>query len=111
MPQIRILGQSNPAATTETVLYTVPQGKYALISFLNIATISASTVSFRMGVSVGGGALATADYLYYDVDIVTKDAFRDSDLEGLRLEEGDEVRIYASTNELGFTLFGTEVGV
>jgi len=111
MPQRRILGQSNPAATTETVLYTVPQGCYAILSLMNIATISASTVAFRMGISVGGGALATADYLYYNVDIVTKDAFRDSDLEGLRLEEGDEVRIYASTNELGFTLFGTEVGV
>ncbi len=110
MPTQRILGQSNPAATTETVLYTVPQGKHCIVGLLNIATISNSTVSFRVGISVGGGALATADYLYYNVDIVKKDSFRDSDLEGLRLDEGDEVRIYASTNELGFTLFGTEAG-
>lgn len=114
MPQTSILAQVAPAATTETTLYQVPADKYCLLTSLSIANRGAGTVSFRLSISKAGAATATKDYRYYDKDILTKDSFIDdfsvNQLKGLRIESLDIIRIYASTNELSFNLFGTEVG-
>lgn len=113
MASTRILAQSNPAATTDTVLYTVPQGKHTFLELLNVANRSNSSRTFRIGISVGGGAMANEDYLYYNVTITGNNTMRDDfseSFEGVRLEASDEVRVYASANDLTFTLIGTEEG-
>ncbi len=118
MPRIRIYEKSAPASTTETDLYTVPAGKYAIITLINIATIGAGTVQFRIGIKNGAGALVTADYLYYNAEILTKETVRDIDFSrmgglkgGLWLDSGDRIVVYGSTAELAFQVFGEEIGV
>lgn len=45
----KVLGQSNPAATTATTLYTVPSATSAVCSTIVIAALGAST-TFRIAV-------------------------------------------------------------
>lgn len=103
----KVLGQVNPNATTETTLYTVPAANSAVISTMSICNFSSSFTSFRVSVSVGGGATANKDYIYKDLIIAGNDTFAATF--GLTLNAGDVVRVYAGTNTLAFNLFGQEI--
>jgi hypothetical protein len=99
-----VLAQSAPSATTETDLYTVPAGTSANITSLVVTNRSAATVTFRVSVSVGGGATANKDYLYYDTPIYAYSTIKIDNIG--TLSATDKIRIYASTANLSFNLFG-----
>lgn len=101
------LGQSSPNATTETDLYTVPASTSAVCSTLVVCNRSATATTFRVSVSVGGGATANKDYLYYDLAIGGNDTFVST--LGVTLATTDKVRVYAGAATLSFGLFGTEI--
>lgn len=101
------LGQAAPLATSETVLYTVPAATSAIASSLTVCNRSASPDKFRFSVSVGGGATATKDYLYYDLTINGNDTFTAT--LGITLATGDVVRVYAGTANLSFSLWGSQI--
>ena len=42
----KVLGQSNPAATTLTTLYTVPAATQAVISSISVANLTATAATF-----------------------------------------------------------------
>lgn len=107
MTTLKVLGQSAPSATTETDLYTVPGGKTTVCSTLMVCNRSATATTFRVSVSVSGGATATKDYLYYDVPIGGNDTFAATI--GIALGAADKVRVYAGAATLSFNLFGQEV--
>jgi hypothetical protein len=108
MPETpKVLGQSNPDATTLTDLYTVPSRTYAKVSSIVVCNRSASTTFFRVSVAPDGDADSDEHYIYYDVDIVGNDTFDGSI--GAMLEPTDVVRCYAGAATLSFNLFGTEV--
>lgn len=102
----KVLGQSAPSATTETDLYTVPSATSAVGSTLVIANRSTDT-TFRVSVSVGGGATANKDYLAYDSPITANDTLTLT--LGFTLSTTDKVRVYAGSANLSFNLFGTEI--
>jgi hypothetical protein len=103
----KVLGQSAPNATTETDLYTVPALTQAIISSLTICNRSAAVVTFRVSISVGGGATANKDYRYYDVTIPPRDTFIAT--VGWCMGAADKMRVYASTANLSFSLDGSEI--
>lgn len=103
----KVLGQSAPAATTLTDLYTVPGGTSTAASTLVVCNRSATGTTFRASVAVGGAADATSQYLYYDVTIVGNDTFCAT--LGLTLAATDKVRVYAGAATLTFSLFGVEI--
>jgi len=103
---IKTLGQQAPGATTETDLYTVPAATSAVISTITICNRNASSATFRISVSVGGGATANKDYIYYDVTIAGNDTFAAT--MGMTLATTDKIKVYASTANLSFNLFGQE---
>lgn len=103
----KILGQSAPSATTETVLYTVPASTSSICSSLSVTNRGATTTTFRISVSAAGAATANKDYIYYDVNIPTHDTFMATI--GITLAATDVVRIYAGNANLSFNLFGTEI--
>ena len=106
METIKILGQSNPAATTETTLYTVPDSKAAVISSIVVCNRDGGNKSFRISVSYGGAATANKDYLYYDTSMT---AHESKEIKiGLTLSNADVIRIYASSTDLSFNCFGSE---
>jgi len=103
----KVLGQAAPNATTETTLYDCPSGYNAVGSSIVVCNRANTDTTFRISVSVGGGATANKDYLYYDVPISANDTFIATI--GITLYEDDIVRVYAGSANLSFTLFGSEI--
>ena len=101
----KILGQAAPGATTEDDLYTAPAGT-TVVSTLTVCNRNAAAATFRVSVSQGGGATANKDYVYYDVTLAGNDTFGAT--MGWTLAATDVVRVYASTANLSFNLFGQE---
>ena len=103
----KILGQSNPSATTATTLYTVPAATSTIASTLSIANLSASGVTYRVAVRPTGETLANKHYLAYDTSLPANDSAVLT--MGITLGTTDVVTVYGSTANLAFSLFGVEI--
>jgi len=103
----KCLGSSAPAATTETVLYTVPAGKSAYVHSIWICNRGAIETT-RVGVSVGGGALATDDYVMFNVVVPGADTLSWASERMWCLAATDEVRVRSSAGNLTYKIFGEE---
>lgn len=103
---IKVLGQSNPSATTLTTLYTVPASTTAVCSSIVVCNQAASAGTFRVSVRVAGLADTAKQYLYYDVTIAANDTF--TAVIGISLGAADVVSVYASSGTMSFNLFGVE---
>lgn len=103
----KVLGQSNPSATTATTLYTVPAATQTVISTIVVANLAAASATFRIAVRVAGAALANSQYVAYDVSVGANDSTALT--LGLTLGATDVVTVYASTANLTFTAFGSEI--
>ena len=103
----KVLGQSAPSATTLTDIYTCPTSTSAIVSTIVIANRSNAIISFRLAVSVGGGAINNKDYIYYDIDIQPYDAFATTI--GITLQATDKIRMYCSTANSSISIFGKEI--
>lgn len=103
----KVLGQSSPAATTETDLYTVPAVTSAVASSVIVCNRSAVLSTFRISIAVGGGATTNKDYIYYDLPIGANDTFIATI--GVTLATTDKVKVYASNTNLSFSLYGSEI--
>jgi hypothetical protein len=107
MPTVyKVLGQSNPAATTNTTLYTVPSATSAVVSTLSVANLGVST-TFRVAVRPSGATLANQHYIVYDSTINAGSSVYLT--LGVSLATTDVVTVYAGTATLAFSLFGSEV--
>ena len=108
MPTVyKVLGQSSPAATTETDLYTVPAATSAVASSVIVCNRSAILSTFRISIAAGGAATTNKDYIYYDLPIGANDTFIATI--GVTLATTDKVRVYASNTNLSFSLYGSEI--
>lgn len=103
----KVLGQSAPAATTATTLYTVPSSTEAVISTIVVCNRSASNRTFRIAVRPNGATLANEHYLAYDVTVGASDSTTLT--LGITLDAADVVTVYASTTDLSFSAFGSEI--
>ena len=103
---LKVLGQSNPSATTLTTLYTVPAATSAVCSSIVVCNQAASAGTFRIAVRVAGAAIAAKQYLYYDTAIAANDTFVATI--GISLAATDVVSVYASSATMSFNLFGVE---
>ena len=65
----KVLGQSNPSATTATTLYTVPALKEAVVSSISICNLASSSATYRIAIRPAGATLANTHYLAYDVTV------------------------------------------
>ena len=106
----KVLNQANPAATTETQLYVVPSATSAVVSSLVICNQTASAATYRIAVVTSGGSVSPAaakSWIVYGATVAASDA---SILTvGLTLATGDQIRVYASTANLSFSAFGSEI--
>lgn len=103
----KVLGQSNPAATTATTLYTVPASTQAVVSTIVIANLAATSATFRIACRVAGAALANSQYVAYDITVGASDSTALT--LGVTLGAADIITVYASTANLTFTAFGSEI--
>jgi hypothetical protein len=104
---LKVLGQSNPLATTLTDIYTVPASTSTTTSSLIVCNRSGVATSFRVSVAVAGAADDNKQYLYYDLAISGNDTFA-AQL-GITLAATDKIRVYATLATLSFNLFGVEI--
>ena len=103
----KVLAQSAPSATTNTDIYTVGAGKQAIVSTITVANRSAGAKSYRIAVRPAGVTLANQHYLAYDVAIAANDTTALT--LGITLTATDVVTVYASTADLSFGIFGSEI--
>ena len=103
----KVLGQSNPAATTATTLYTVPASTQAIVSTVTVCNQTATAGTYRIAVRVAGAALAAAQYLAYDVSLPGNAT--DTLTLGVTLGATDVITVYASAATFSFNAFGSEL--
>ena len=102
----KVLGQSNPSATTNTTLYTVPSSKEAVVSSISICNLASSSATYRIAIRPAGASLANTHYLAYDVTVGAADTTIIT--VGITLATTDVITVYASTANLVFHAYGDE---
>lgn len=102
----KVLGQSIPAAVTNTTLYTVPAATSTVASTLSICNQSVST-TVRVAIRPAGATLASSQYLMYDTVVSANDTLFITI--GVALATTDVVTVYANTANVSFSLFGSEI--
>ena len=108
MPTIyKVLGQSAPSATTDTTLYTVPAATDAVVSTITVANRDSASATFRIAVRPAGAALANQHYIAFDCSVGANDTTALT--LGLTLDATDVVTVRASTANLSFSAFGSEI--
>jgi hypothetical protein len=103
----KVLGQSAPSATTNTNLYTVPSATSAVVSTIVVANRVGTSATYRIAIRPAGATLANQHYIAYDVAVGGSDSTTLT--LGITLAATDVVTIYASTANLSFSIFGSEI--
>jgi len=102
-----VLGQSAPSATTATDLYTVPSATEAVVSTIFVCNRGSTAATYRIAVRPAGATLANQHYIAYDALILANDSVAIT--VGTTLEATDVITVYASTANLSFNAFGSEI--
>ena len=105
----KILAQSAPAATTPVLLYgPVGAGLSTVVSTLAICNRGATSATYRISLRQSGDADSTKQYLVYDATIPggTTTTYTN----GITLAATDVITVVASTVNLTFQAFGSEIG-
>ena len=105
----KVLGQQAPAATTATVLYTVPANTQAVISTLSICNRDVADATFRIIVQKAAeqSSIASKQYFAYDTKVFKNDTT--SITVGMTLATGDRIQVYGSSATITFQAFGSEM--
>jgi len=102
-----ILGQLSPSATILTLIYTCPLGKFATVSSVCICNTTSAKIKFRLSAAKAAEADNIKQYLLYDVEVAPKSTFTYTI--GISLAGSDVLRVYATTINVAFNVFGVEV--
>jgi len=103
----KVLGQVAPAATTDTTLYTVPSATETVISTIVVANRSATARTYDIAIRPNGDTLANEHYIAKSVEVGASDSTTIT--LGLTLGAADVVTVQASTTDLSFNIFGSEI--
>ena len=103
----KTLGQSNPSATTATSLYTVPSATSTVVSTITVCNQASTAGTFRIAIRPAGASLAAQHYLAYDTPIAANDTTALT--LGVTLATTDVITVYASSANMSFAAFGSEI--
>jgi hypothetical protein len=103
----KVLGQAAPAATTNTTLYTVPSATQSVVSTITVCNRSTAQRTFRIAVRPAGETLANQHYVSFDSTIAASDTAAITI--GVTLAASDVITVFASSADLTFQAFGSEV--
>ena len=102
----KVLGQSNPAAATDTTLYTVPALTETVVSTISITNLG-TTGTFRIAVRPAGASIANQHYLVYDATLNANDSITLT--LGVTLGTTDVITVRASNTSFAFQAFESEI--
>ena len=103
----KVLGQVNPSATTATTLYTVPSATQTVVSTISVCNQASTAATYRIAIRPAGATLAGLHYIAYDATVAANDSTMFTI--GITLATTDVVTVYASTANLSFGAFGSEI--
>lgn len=104
----KILGQSAPSATSNTDIYTVPSSTQTVISTITIVNRGSSDATFRIAARPNGDTLSNEHFFGgYDSTVLANDMVALTI--GVTLNDGDVITVYASSADLSFNVFGSEI--
>lgn len=106
----KILGQVAPAANVSggTTLYSPAAGLSSVVSTVAICNRGTSAATYRIAIREAGAALADKQYLAYDATVPANTTTTFT--LGITLAATDVVTVVASTANLTFQAFGSEIG-
>jgi hypothetical protein len=103
----KVLGQSAPSATTPTALYTVPSATETVVSTLFVCNRGVTAGTFRISVRPDGATQADEHYIAYDISIDANATIPFTT--GITIDASDVLTVYASTGDMSFSAFGSEI--
>jgi len=103
----KVLGQVAPSATTATTLDTVPAATQAVVSTIAVCNRAATAATYRIAIRPAGATLANEHYIAYDSTVAANDSTMLTI--GITLGATDVITVYASTANLSFSAFGSEI--
>ena len=102
----KVLGQSNPAAETDTTLYTVPATTSTIVSTITVANLGTSG-TYRIAIRPAGASIANQHYIAYDGVLSANDTITWT--LGITLATTDVITVRASNALFAFSAFGSEI--
>jgi len=103
----KVLGQVAPAATTNTTLDTIPAATQAVVSTIVVCNRAATAATYRIAIRPAGATLSNEHYIAYDSTVAANDSTMLTI--GITLAATDVITVYASTANLSFSSFGSEI--
>jgi glucose-6-phosphate dehydrogenase assembly protein OpcA len=103
----KVLGQVAPSATTLTTLDTVPSATSAVVSTIAVCNRAATAATYRIAIRPAGAAIANEHYIAYDSTVAANDTTMLTI--GITLAATDVISVYASSANLSFNAFGSEI--
>lgn len=103
----KVLGQINPTANVANTIYTVPSATSAVVSTVTICNLSSSSDTFSVAVRPSGETLANKHYIAYNTTVPANDMVALT--LGITLAATDVLDCNASSNNITFSAFGSEI--
>lgn len=103
----KVLGQSNPSATTNTTLYTCPASTQTVISTITICNQAGTSGTYRIAIRPNGATISAEHYVVYDASIPANSTTAYT--LGMTIDASDIVTVYASSANMSFNAFGSEI--
>lgn len=108
MPTLyKVLGQSAPSSNTDTTLYTVPALTDTVVSTINAVNTGSTSANIRVAIRPAGATLAKQHYIVYDLTLVANAIFTYT--AGITIDTTDVITVRASTADVAFSAFGSEI--
>lgn len=104
--QAKAASQSAPAANTDTLLYTAPTGRQAIVNIEGANTSATLTDTIRISIRIAGAGDTLAQYIAYDTPIYPNDVFRGR---AKLMNAADELYVRSSQGKVSFTAFPLEI--
>lgn len=103
----KVLGQSNPAITTNTNLYTVPAQTEAVVSSIVIVNQNAAAGTYRVAIRPNGANVEAKHFIAFDNAIEGKAT--ETLAIGVTLDAADIITVFGSNADFSFNAFGVEI--
>jgi len=99
-----LLGNSDLDAATDTIVYTVPENTFSVVSVNLCNRNSANAADIRVAIS-DSGTPNNADFIEYDSELISNGVIERS---GIVVQADKNIVVRASTNDVSVTVYGIE---
>jgi len=103
----KVLAQSNPAATTDTDIYTVPSATETIISSIVIANQDVTDDVYDLAIRPNNATISAEHYLAKGVTVGAADSTTLT--LGITMDAADVLTVQAGGTALSFNVFGAEI--